>query len=139
MKGAQGTYGMGIMVVSSGKEIIEMNRKARNKMNAGKNNIVFTSVLLQESVDTILKYQDNPAEITVYLVGGKVVGGFMRVNPLKGVDENLNSKGMVFQRLCLNEIREDDDRRCKEMIYSAIARLANLAAGLEIEEVTKNK
>jgi glutamate--cysteine ligase len=45
VKASQGTYGMGISVVSSGEEIISMNRKVRNKMDVGKNNLKFTSVL----------------------------------------------------------------------------------------------
>jgi glutamate--cysteine ligase len=55
VKASQGTYGMGISVVSSGEEIINMNRKTRNKMDIGKNSIKFTSLLVQEGVETIIK------------------------------------------------------------------------------------
>jgi glutamate--cysteine ligase len=135
VKAGQGTYGMGIQVVSSGAEILAMNRKKRNKMDVGKNRKKFTSVIIQEGVDTVLKYEDDPAEITIYLVDGESIGGFMRVNGQKDTLSNLNSKGMVFRKFCISEIRQDQDHKAKEATYSIIARLANLAAGLEIKEV----
>lgn len=135
VKASQGTYGMGISVVSSGEEIISMNRKARNKMDIGKNKIKFTSLLVQEGVDTILQYDDMPAEVAIYLVSGKSVGGFMRANSEKKADGNLNSRGMVFRKFCISEIRQDQDHKAKEAVYTVIARLATLASTKEIEEV----
>lgn len=135
VKASQGTYGMGISVVSSGEEIRNMNRKTRNKMDVGKNSIKFTSVLVQEGVETILKYDDGPAEITIYLVDGKCIGGFMRANSERDSLGNLNSKGMVFRKLCMTDISQDDDHKCKEAIYSIVARLSVIAAAHEIKEV----
>jgi glutamate--cysteine ligase len=135
VKASQGTYGMGISVVSSGEEIITMNRKERNKMDIGKNKIKFTSLLVQEGVETILKYDNMPAEVTIYLVGGKSVGGFMRANSEKSSRSNLNSRGMVFRKFCISEIREDHDHKSKEALYSIIGRLATLASSYEIEDV----
>jgi glutamate--cysteine ligase len=135
VKASQGTYGMGISVVSSGNEIRSMNRKIRNKMDVGKNNLKFTSVLIQEGVETILKYDDAPAEVTIYLVDGKSAGGFMRSNPLKGTQANLNAQGMVYQKLCLSDIKQDCDHTIKEAVYSVIARLSVLAASYEMKEL----
>ena len=136
VKASQGTYGMGISVVSSGEEIINMNRKTRNKMDVGKNSIKFTSLLVQEGVETILKYDDMPAEITVYLVDGKSIGGFMRVNGERDSLGNLNSRGMVFRKLCMGTIVDRaSDHNIKEAMYSVIARLATIAAAHEIKEV----
>ncbi len=135
VKASQGTYGMGISVVSSGEEIITMNRKARNKMDVGKNKIKFTSLLVQEGVDTILQYDDMPAEVAIYLVSGKSVGGFMRANSEKKADGNLNSRGMVFRKFCISEIRQNQDHKAKEAMYTVIARLATLASSDEIKEV----
>ena len=56
---------MGISIVKNGEEVIAMNRKARNKMDVGKNKIKFTTVLLQEGIETILKYDDKPAEVRI--------------------------------------------------------------------------
>lgn len=135
VKASQGTYGMGISVVSSGEEIINMNRKIRNKMDIGKNNIKFTSVLVQEGVETIVKYDEMPAEITIYLVDGKALGGFVRANPLRSTTENLNAKGMVYQKLCISDICKENEHKCKEAVYSVLARLATLASSYEIKAV----
>jgi glutamate--cysteine ligase len=135
VKASQGTYGMGISVVASGDEIRSMNRKVRNKMDVGKNNLKFTSVLIQEGVETIVKYDDAPAEVTIYLVNGKSSGGFMRTNPLKGVQANLNSQGMIYQKLCLSDVKQDCDHTIKEAVYSVIARLSTLAASYEMKEL----
>jgi glutamate--cysteine ligase len=136
VKASQGTYGMGISVVGSGEEIVNMNRKTRNKMDVGKNSIKFTSLLVQEGVETIIKYDDMPAEITVYLVDGKSIGGFMRVNGERDSLGNLNSRGMVFRKLCMCSIVDNaSDHNIKEAIYSVIARLATIAAAYEIKEV----
>jgi glutamate--cysteine ligase len=125
VKASQGTYGMGISVVSSGEEIINMNRKTRNKMDVGKNSIKFTSLLVQEGVETIIKYDNNPAEITVYLIDGKSMGGFMRINAEKDSLGNLNSRGMVFRKLCMSDlVGAVEDYKSKDAIYSIIARLA---------------
>ncbi len=135
VKASQGTYGMGISVVSSGDEIISMNRKVRNKMDVGKGNLKFTSVLIQEGVETVVKYDDAPAEVTIYLVNGKSSGGFMRTNPLRGTQANLNAQGMIYQKLCLSDIKQDCDHTIKEAVYSVIARLSVLAASHEMKEL----
>jgi glutamate--cysteine ligase len=136
VKASQGTYGMGISVVSSGEEIINMNRKTRNKMDVGKNSIKFTSLLVQEGVETIIKYDDMPAEITIYLIDGNSIGGFMRINGEKDDLGNLNSRGMVFRKLCMGDVAESpEDHTTKEAMYSVIARLATIASAYEIKEV----
>lgn len=136
VKASQGTYGMGISVVGSGEEIVNMNRKTRNKMDVGKNAIKFTSLLVQEGVETIIKYDDMPAEITVYLIDSVSIGGFMRVNGEKDSLGNLNSRGMVFRKLCMCDVKDKArDHTAKEAMYSLIARLATVAAAYEIKEV----
>jgi glutamate--cysteine ligase len=135
VKASQGTYGMGISVVASGDEIRSMNRKVRNKMDVGKNNLKFTSMLIQEGVETVVKYDNAPAEVTIYLINGRSSGGFMRTNPLKGTQANLNSQGMVYQKLCLSDVKQDCDHKIKEAVYSTIARLSTLAASHEMKEL----
>lgn len=136
VKASQGTYGMGISVVSSGEEIINMNRKTRNKMDIGKNSIKFTSLLVQEGVETILKYDDKPAEITIYLIDGNSIGGFMRINGERDDLANLNSRGMVFQKLCMGDVvKIAEDHTTKEALYSVIARLSTIASAYEIKDV----
>jgi len=135
VKASQGTYGMGISVVSSGKEMAQMNRKNRDKMNVGKNKIKFTSVIIQEGVDSMVKYENMAAEVAIYLVGGKPVGGFVRANENKDAQENLNSRGMVFRKYCISEIKQNNDFQTKEAVYTVIARLSTLAGAIEIKNV----
>jgi glutamate--cysteine ligase len=136
VKASQGTYGMGISVVSSGEEIRSMNRKVRNKMDVGKNNLKFTSLLIQEGVETILKCEDAPAEVTIYLIDGKSIGGFMRTNPLRGTQANLNAQGMLYRKFCISDLQQDHDHQIKEHVYSIIARLSTLAASREMKDLT---
>ncbi len=137
VKASQGTYGMGISVISKGSDILAMNRKKRNKMAVGKNRINFSSVLIQEGVETIIKYDDQPAEVSIYLINGASVGGFMRTNPLRTSISNLNAKGMVFQKFCISEIKQNVEHKAKEATYSVIARLSTIASAMEIEEALK--
>ncbi len=137
IKASKGTYGMGISVVNSGEEVVSMNRKKRNKMDIGKNKIKFKDVLIQEGIDTIIKYDDIPAEITIYLVNGHPVGGFMRANPEKTASCNLNSRGMIFKKYCISEIREGEDHNLKEAVYSIVARLSTLASTFELAGALK--
>jgi glutamate--cysteine ligase len=133
IKASQGTYGMGISVVSSGAEILEMNRRNRNKMDVGKNRLKVSSVLIQESIETSLRYEGGPSEISIYLINGLASGGFLRTNALKDSQSNLNSKGMVFQKFCISEIKQNRDDKAKEALYSVVARLATTAAALETQ------
>lgn len=134
-KASQGTYGMGISVFQSREEVLAMNRRARNKMDVGKNNLKFTSVLVQEGVETVVKVENAPAEITVYLVDGKGMGGFMRYNPERGTNANLNSQGMLYRKFCISDICQDTDTHIKEAAYTVVARLSVLAAAKEIQEI----
>lgn len=136
LKAAQGTYGMGISVLNSPEEILNMNRKKRNKMDVGKNNLKFTSVLLQEGIETMLRFDDAPAEVTIYLVGGRSIGGFLRTNPQRTSQENLNSRGMLYQKYCISEIAAGSDHKVKEAVYAFIARLSALASAQETYETS---
>lgn len=137
IKASKGTYGMGIHVVTNGEDVKNLNRKKRNKLDIGKNKIKFTDVLIQEGVETIINYDNMPAEVTIYLIGGKSVGGFMRANPEKDSSENLNSKGMVFKKFCISEIRQNRDDVMKEAVYSIIGRLSCLASIVEYERTQR--
>ena len=139
VKPSQGTYGMGISVVKNGFDILNMNRRKRNKMNIGKNNIKFTSLLIQEGIETILEHGGMPAEVSIYLINGKGLGGFMRANAKKDKRSNLNSRGMVLKKYCLSEIQENSDHKKQEALYSVIARLATLAAAYETQEIIGKK
>jgi len=70
-----------------------------------------------------------------------VVGGFYRVHPERGIDENLNAPGMHFVPLAFHCSCNLPDQRAapgasalnRFYIYGVIGRLALLAAALELE------
>jgi glutamate--cysteine ligase len=142
VKADAGTYGMGIMTVKDASEITGLNRKQRNKMAVVKEGMAVSDVLIQEGVYTFEQINEAVAEPVVYMVDHYVVGGFYRVHTTRGVDENLNAPGMHFMPLAFethctlpNPDRGPDDTPNRFYAYGVVARLALLAASLEIEAV----
>ncbi|MEK7810468.1 MAG: glutamate--cysteine ligase [Pseudomonadota bacterium] len=143
VKADAGTYGMGIMSVKDASEIRDLNRKQRNKMAVVKEGMQVSDVLVQEGVYTFENLNDAVAEPVVYMIDRYVVGGFYRVHTERGVDENLNAPGMRFEPLafescCIlpNPDCEPDDAPNRFYAYGVVARLALLAASLELAEMT---
>ncbi len=136
IKNNSGTYGMGIMVVSSADEVLKMNRRTKNKMSIGKGKSAIHSVVVQEGIATATLVDRLPAEPVIYLAGGELIGGFLRTNTERGAEDNLNSQGMVFKKLCMSELREyeaegETSEPMLELVYGTIARISALAAGKE--------
>jgi glutamate--cysteine ligase len=143
IKADQGTYGMGIMVVSSGEELRQLNRKQRTKMSTTKEGGDTSEVILQEGVPTRETWGDDKltAEPVVYMIDHYVVGGFYRMHSQKSATDNLNSPGMSFEPLAFAEACNTPDQRLSEdacpnrfYAYGVIGRLALLAAAREIAE-----
>ena len=142
VKADAGTYGMGIMTVKDASEIVGLNRKQRNKMAVVKEGLEVSDVMVQEGVYSFEQINDAVAEPVVYMIDHYVVGGFYRVNSGRGVDENLNAPGMHFESLAFencctmpNPECLPDDTPNRFYAYGVVARLALLAASLEIEAV----
>ncbi len=143
VKNNAGTYGMGIMVVRSVEELHTMNRRTKNKMSVGKNRAHIESVAVQEGVPTATLVDRLPAEPVIYLCGDELIGGFLRTNQEKSDEENLNSQGMVFRKLCMSDLKSaiedteegdlDKPEPLLELVYGSIARLSALATGRELK------
>ncbi|HCI54178.1 MAG TPA: glutamate--cysteine ligase [Gallionella sp.] len=140
VKADAGTYGMGIMTVKDASEITGLNRRQRNKMSVIKEGLQVHDVLVQEGVYTFENINEAVAEPVVYMIDHSVVGGFYRVHTGRGVDENLNAPGMHFVPLafesCCTLPNPDcgpDDTPNRFYAYGVVARLALLAASLELE------
>jgi glutamate--cysteine ligase len=140
VKADAGTYGMGIMTVKDPSEVRGLNRKQRNKMAVVKEGLQVHEVMVQEGVYTFETVDDAVAEPVVYMMDHFVVGGFYRVHTQRGQDQNLNAPGMEFRPLgfaapCSSP--DPDDPGCppnRFYAYGVIARLALLAAAIELEE-----
>ncbi len=147
VKADSGTYGMGIMTVSNVDDVKDLNRKQRNKMSVIKDGIEVSDVVLQEGVHTFEQINGAPAEQVVYMVDRYVVGGFYRVNPAKEVNENLNTNGSHFVPLAFAHQHAVPGISAKPgtippnrfYICGVVARLAMLAASIELEKTDPNK
>ena len=145
VKADSGTYGMGVMMVKDAETLRALNRKQRVRMASSKGGQDIHRVMVQEGVYTFEAMPDGAAaEPVVYLIGSCVVGGFYRIHKDKGVDDNLNAKGMYFEPLqfatdCNSPHRDLPPSECNNRLYTygVIARLAALAAAKEAAEVTQ--
>jgi glutamate--cysteine ligase len=141
VKADAGTYGMGVMTVRDADEVIALNRKQRNKMSVIKEGLEVSEVLIQEGVHSFETVNDAVAEPVIYMIDRYVVGGFYRVHTGRGKDENLNAPGMHFEPLAFETGCNLPDYRCgnpdsppnRFYAYGVVARLACLAAALELE------
>jgi glutamate--cysteine ligase len=142
VKADAGTYGMGIMTVKSADDVRNLNRKTRNKMAVIKEGQPVHEVIIQEGVYTFESVDGAVAEPVVYMMDQFVVGGFYRVHTDRGIDENLNSPGARYAPLAFETDCHTPDCGGKPgdppnrfYTYGVVARLAALAAAIEIEEL----
>ncbi|MES2399002.1 MAG: glutamate--cysteine ligase, partial [Pseudomonadota bacterium] len=141
VKADNGTYGMGIMTVRDVKDLEALNRKTKNKMSTTKDGQPLTEVIIQEGVLTNERVQDAVAEPVVYMMDRYVVGGFYRVHPDRGIDENLNAPGASFVPLAFADSgrlpqpgeKPGSSSPNRFYMYGVIGRLAMLAASYELE------
>jgi glutamate--cysteine ligase len=146
IKADAGTYGMGIMTVHDASEVKDLNRKQRNKMAVVKDGLEVTDVILQEGVPTFERINESVAEPVVYMIDRYVVGGFYRVHSERGNHENLNAPGAHFVPLAFAHQHALPDYQAKPgtvapnrfYMYGVVARLALLAASLEMEKTDPN-
>jgi len=97
-------------------------------------------------VYTFEQVHESVAEPVVYMIDRYVVGGFYRFHEDRGVDENLNAPGMHFVPLAFAQQHAVPDMRAKPgtaapnrfYMYGVVARLALLAASLELERTDPN-
>jgi glutamate--cysteine ligase len=135
---------MGIMTVKSVDDVRNLNRRARNKMATIKDSQPVHEVIIQEGVHTFETVDGATAEPVVYMVDRFVVGGFYRVHGERAVDENLNSPGARYEPLAFETGYHppEGDAPCADgdppnrfYAYGVVARLAMLAAAVEIAEL----
>jgi glutamate--cysteine ligase len=142
VKADAGTYGMGIMTVRDASEVVGLNRKQRNKMAVVKEGLEVSSVIVQEGVPTFESIHDAIAEPVVYMIDRFVVGGFYRVHAARGKDENLNAPGaqfvpLAFESPCIPDLTGPAGCAPNRFYaYGVVARLAQLAAAIEVEELS---
>ncbi|MFQ5900202.1 MAG: glutamate--cysteine ligase [Thermodesulfobacteriota bacterium] len=139
VKDNSGTYGMGVMAVNSGKDVLELNSRKRGKMATGKQRSKINSVIIQEGIATRFRMEKGNAESVLYAVGGKVVGGFMRSHYQKDERSSLSAPGVKFDTLLEAEVTlpiVDQKKNEGDIgLYEVIADIASIAIGREMAEV----
>ena len=133
--------GMGVVIVRDAKELPALSLTVQGRMVAGKVLAPSHDVLLQEGVLTKERINDAVAEPVVFMMDRYVVGGFYRIHPDTGVDENLNLPGSSFVPLAFEHsthlpqpgMRPGASAPNRFYMYGVVARLAMLAASYELE------
>jgi glutamate--cysteine ligase len=126
IKPNNGTYGMGIMTASSGKEIIPISKKMRNKMHKIKANITVDSVIIQEGVPTIDRIGEAPAELISCLINSEIVSCLYRANGQRNEFVNLNSLNAILTEATNLTIEQTK-------VIELISKIAVLAAAKEMQ------
>ena len=97
VKNDRGTYGLGIMAVKEGKELLELSNRKMKKLMYSKGGADVENFLIQEGVPTLLTEKGGaPVEPVVYLVDGEAASWFYRINEKKGDMDDLNSPSAEF-------------------------------------------
>lgn len=129
IKNNSGTYGLGITHVHSGRELLALSRRLRNKLESAKGGIKVSEYLLQEGIPTADLHRGKPIEPVVYLIGGVAIGTFFRIHEEKTELENLNAPGMSFACLCAHKYENKDELL---LVGSLLGRIASLASVCEL-------
>lgn len=131
IKNNAGTYGLGVIKVNSGQDVLTWNYNSRKKMKAAKGGRDIQQVILQEGVPSRVKADEAVAEPVIYMIGSELAGGFLRSHAEKSETESLNSPGAVYKKLCVSDLNVSVEKSPLENVYGWSARLGVLAIGLE--------
>jgi glutamate--cysteine ligase len=135
IKNNSGTYGLGVIEASSGKDVEAWNYKSKKKMKASKGGGGISHVIIQEGIPSVLTEDSATAEPVVYMVGDELVGGFLRTHEKKSAQQSLNSPGAVYKRLCLSDLKVSAEGCLLENVYGWVAKLGLLAIVQEAQSL----
>ena len=96
VKNDAGTFGLGIIEITSGEELLALSNRKMRKLTYGKGGAEAEDFLLQEGVPSALSWDGMVVEPVAYCANGRVGGWFYRANAKKGEMANLNSPSSVF-------------------------------------------
>ena len=141
VKADNGAADSAVITVRDAKELAVQGRKPGIKTAAKESGAIMGDVIVQEGVLTQERLHSAVAEPVVYMMDRYVVGGFYRMHPDRGVDENLNSPGASYVPLAFDQsthmpqlgARPGVSAPNRFYMYGVVARLAMLAASYELE------
>jgi glutamate--cysteine ligase len=138
VKNDSGTYGLGIIEIRSGEELLNLSKRKVNRLTYGKGGKDAVDFLLQEGVPTDLKMADSVIEPCFYGAGGHGCSAFYRANDKKGVNANLNTPSTRF--ISPEEVLSgggEDIIASADTWHALVAELAMLAMGAELAELSE--
>ena len=132
IKNDRGTYGLGIMAVTSGDQLLTLSNRKFKRLMYSKGGADVDNFLIQEGVPTMLKTSEGaPVEPVVYLVDGEAASWFYRINSKKGEMENLNSPSAEFHSY--SEVGVNYGEHAHGW-HALVAELSMLAMGAESQK-----
>ena len=130
IKNDRGTYGLGIMTVRNGEELLELSNRKMKKLMYSKGGVDVENFLIQEGVPTVLENEQGaPVEPVVYLVDGQAASWFYRINSKKSDIENLNSPSAQFESFSQSGGQYGEHAHSW---HALVAELSMLAMGKEL-------
>ena len=137
IKNDRGTYGLGILAVSSGEELLQLSNRKMKKLMYSKGGVEVENFIIQEGIPTMLSgAEGEPVEPVVYLVDGEAASWFYRINAKKGEIDNLNSPSAKFQPY--SEVGELFGEHAHGW-HALVAELSMLAMGAESLKLEENE
>jgi glutamate--cysteine ligase len=137
IKADNGTYGMAVWSVSNPQDVLEINKKERNKMNMLKGSTQTSKVMIQEGIITNDKINNNPCEPMIYMINGNVAQNLFRTNESRDDRISLNAMGASFYNLenLPQENNFIDPENNFIIVYELIAKMASLASAIELQSL----
>ena len=133
VKNDAGTYGLGILEITSGEELLNLSNRKMNRLTYGKGGTDAEDFLIQEGVPSALTWDSMVVEPVAYCANGRVGGWFYRANAKKGKMANLNSPSSVF--LSPDEIRDDVIQSRRNHWHMLVAEIAMLGMAAELVSI----
>lgn len=133
VKNDRGTYGLGILAITEGEQLLNLSKRKLHKLTYGKGGALAEDFLIQEGIPTALMWDGAPIEPVVYLVDGEAASWFYRTNHKRDKIGNLNSPSARFiSRETLVREGADEITKDAEGWHALVAELSMLAMGAEL-------
>ena len=131
IKNDSGTYGLGLLILESGDQILHLSNRKLNKLRYAKGGSTVENFLIQEGIPTILHLDENtPVEPVGYLVDGDAASWFYRANSKKNEIDNLNSPSAQF--LSSYDVPGHLTKHANTW-HTLVAELSMVAMGIELQ------
>ena len=133
VKNDAGTYGLGILEITSGDELLNLSNRKMNRLTYGKGGSSAEDFLIQEGVPSALNWDSMVVEPVAYCANGRVGGWFYRANAKKGEMTNLNSPSSIF--LDPSEIGDASIQSRRNHWHMLVAEIAMLGMAAELASI----